>query len=112
MSYAGIALVLTPVLALKRTTILSSLDAARLVVISRTPLAPLAPYKAPADASLSTDIDSISLALIELSSPSKGTPSTTRRGELEAFMEPKPRILMEEPLPGCPLPEVVITPET
>ena len=32
--------------------------------------------------------------------------------ELEAFMEPKPRILMEEPLPGCPLPEVVITPET
>ena len=44
--------------------------------------------------------------------PSNGTPSTTYSGVLEAEIEPKPRITIEAPEPGCPLPEVLCTPAT
>ena len=82
------------------------------VVISTTPFAPLAPYKAPADASFRTDMDSMSLLLMELRSPSNGTPSTTIRGEFDAFIEPNPLILSSAPLPGWPPPDVAMTPAT
>ncbi len=38
-------------------------------------------------------------------------PSTTIKGELLALMEPNPLTMIPEPLPGCPLPDVVITPD-
>ena len=79
----------------------------RLVVIITTPFAPLEPYKAPAEASFSTVTDSMSLGLIVFRAPSNGVPSTTYNGVLEAEMEPNPRITMEAPEPGCPLPEVL-----
>ena len=43
---------------------------------------------------------------------SKGTPSTTIKGSLLAFMEVPPRIRMLEPEPGAPSLEVIFTPAT
>jgi len=103
---------LTPTLALRLTLSDSPRPAFCLVVMRITPLAPRAPYKAPAEASLSTDMDSMSLLLIEFRSPSNGTPSTTSSGEFEALIDPKPRMRSSAPLPGCPPPEVDMTPAT
>src|SRR5690606_1869890 len=52
----------------------------RLVVMRITPLAPLTPYTAVADASFNTDIDSISLGSRLLRS--RSTPSTSIKGAL------------------------------
>ncbi|MNY38809.1 hypothetical protein D3C86_1734540 [compost metagenome] len=65
-----------------------------------TPFAPLDPYRALEAASLSTLMDSISLTFIALKSPENGFPSTTYSGELEALMEPIPRIRMVAEVPG------------
>ena len=88
------------------------------VLIKITPLAPLEPYIAVADASFKTVILSISAGLIEFKAflepptpPSfNGTPSTTINGEFVKDKDPKPRILMAWPSPGAPLPEVTETP--
>ena len=84
----------------------------RLVVIIITPFAPREPYKAPADASFSTVTDSISLGLSVFNAPSKGTPSITYKGVFAAEIDPKPRMIIEAPSPGCPLPDVLCTPAT
>ena len=72
-----------------------------------TPFAPLAPYKAAAEASLSTLILCTSLLFIALRLPSKGTPSIIISGLLEALIEPIPRMRTVAPEPGSPDPEVI-----
>ena len=70
-----------------------------LVVMSMTPLEARDPYMAVEAASFNTVIDSMSCGLIilrKLSAPeippsSKGTPSTTINGSLEALSEAPPR---------------------
>ena len=83
-----------------------------LVVIKTTPFAPRAPYNALAAASFNTVIDSTSCWLIILRSPSKGTPSTTIKGLLDALIEPRPRTRILVPLPGCPDSVEICTPAT
>ena len=75
MSWGLIAREAHPYVALKLISLRP--DFPLLVVIITTPLAPRASYKAPEEASFNTVIDSISDGLIELSDPSKKTPSTT-----------------------------------
>jgi hypothetical protein len=72
------------------------------VVMIMIPFAPLDPYKALAVASFKTLIDSISAGLIALRFPSKGIPSTTYKGSLDALTEPIPLILIVATAPGCP----------
>jgi len=57
-------------------------------------------------------MDSISLVLMRLRSPSKGMPSTTYKGSLSEEMEPTPRILMEGEPPRFPEAFVTWTPAT
>ena len=75
------------------------------VVITITPLEPLAPYGAVADASLSTVMLSISEALTIDKTPMSvkrglidplltGTPSITNKGALDPEIDPSPLILM------------------
>ncbi len=83
-----------------------------LVVIKITPLAPRAPYKALDAASFKTVVLSISAVFIEDISPSKGTPSTTYKGELPAAIDPTPLIRTVDVVPGCPFVLVTCTPAT
>ena len=96
------------------------------VVIRITPFAALEPYKDAAAASFKTVIFSISLGLIEdiilndLLSPltgeratspeTTGTPSTTYRGSLVAFIEPVPLTRISNAAPGCPLLLFIVKP--
>ena len=110
MSYSGIPRQLNPT---RVSTCMESLPRAPdLVVMITTPLAPRAPYRAEEAASLSTLTDSISLLLIALKLPAKGTPSTIMRGLLLALIEPIPRIRILLLSPGCPVEVEICTPET
>src|ERR1700754_3881223 len=71
-----------------------------LVVIRITPLDPLVPYIAVADASLSTSIDSIVAGLISFVCPGKGAPSRMISGVVLARMELRPRTCWLAELPG------------
>ena len=54
----------------------------------------------------------MSLLLMALSVPSKGTPSKMISGELEALIEPIPLMRIAELLPGCPEEVEICTPAT
>ena len=82
---------------------------ADLVVIITTPLAPLAPYIAVAEASLSTSIDSISEDEIS-EILSIGNPSTMNRGLLSCVIEPPPRTRICTSASGAPSATVTCTP--
>ena len=81
----------------------------RLVVTITTPLAPLAPKTAVAEASFKTEIVAISLGSMSLKS--RSTPSTIIRG-WEPFQLDRPRMMISEwSLPGSPLLCMVSTPD-
>ena len=80
-------------------------------MIKTTPLPALDPYKDVEAASFKIVIDSISDGLIEEISPLKMAPSTTYKGALSAFTEPKPRIVTLAASTGCQIEEVICTPE-
>ena len=66
-----------------------------------TPLAPLDPKMAVADASFKTSIDSMSFGFRYSIPPVvNGIPSTTKRGEFDAVKERTPRILILPTWPG------------
>ena len=71
-----------------------------LVVIKITPFAALDPYSEVEAASFNTFTEAISFGLMEAIFPLKITPSTTYNGELDAFTEEKPLILIEALVPG------------
>ena len=81
-----------------------------LVVTMMTPLAPLAPNTAVAEASFSTEILATSLgSMVE---KSRSTPSTSTSG-LELLKLDTPRMRISESLsPGCPEVWSVVTPES
>ena len=91
-----------------------------LVVMMITPFDALEPYRAVAEASLSTLIDSMSLGLMVFNRfaepamplPSTGTPSITINGSLLAFNEAPPLILIRLPPPAEPPPLVTCNPAT
>ena len=66
------------------------------MVIRITPLAPLDPYIAVADASFRMSKLSISFMLISFNPPEKGIPFNTINGELSPDKERTPRILITE----------------
>ncbi len=73
-----------------------------------------------ADASLSTEKDSISFGLMVDKIPREpptlsldiGNPSITINGSLEALIDEPPRILIVAPEPGAPPSDVIFTPAT
>lgn len=81
-----------------------------MVLMTITPLAPRTPYMAVCEGSFKTLTDAMSLGLIELILPLRGTPSTTYKGLL-AFMEPMPRMRTIAPPPG-ELSFPMVTPDT
>ena len=95
---------------LSDTSILALPSLPRLVVTRITPLAPRTPNTAVADASLSTEIDSISLG--SMSHMSRSTPSTWIRG-LESTHVALPRTnISAASEPGSPEYCTVDTPES
>ena len=90
------------------------------VVIRITPLEALDPYIAAAEASFSTENDSMSFGFsrssgLDIAPPAPcaiGTPSITISGSFEAFSEAAPRMRMREPEPGPPSPGVTSRPGT
>ena len=80
-------------------------------MIRITPLEPLEPYIAVADASFNTDIYSISFEFSAAKSAEEtGTPSITNSGSLPADIELVPRILILALAPGRPVAAVTCTP--
>ncbi len=73
-----------------------------MVVITITPLAPLAPYKEVVEASFNTVTDLMSFGLMSFNEPENGASSTMYKGASEPFTDPNPRIRIVEELPGCP----------
>ena len=80
------------------------------VVINITPFAAREPYKDVEDASFNTVIDSTWSCDMLLIFPLKGTPSKIIKGEVEAFIDPTPRINILGLSPGCPPEEIIFTP--
>ena len=77
-----------------------------------TPLAPLDPYIAVAEASLRTSIDSISPGANKLGAVEIGIPSTTYNGSFPALIERVPRIRIDGVDPGVQLVFCINTPGT
>src|SRR4051812_17420843 len=80
-----------------------------------TPLEPLVPYMATADASFNISIEAISLGFISLSEPPvllNGMPSTTTYGPVPALMEFCPRTIDPGTAPGTDDVLVMVTPAT